>query len=183
MTDQSREALRRYFVLGYDDLKMRLTRRFGSPDIADDVLHETYLRLGQAAAIGPVRRPMFYLLRIAINIALQRFRRDSLFVTLSDAKAELGIADDAPDPARVVEARFEVEALQQALDDLTVRQREILFASRLEEVPLREIAERQGISQRMVEIELKRALAYCAQRLDREVIQRFGPRASQASDE
>lgn len=183
MTDQSRETLRRFFVLGYDELKSRLTRRFGSADIADDILHETYLRLDQVATIGPVRSPTFYLLRMAINIALQRFRRERLFVTLSDAKIAVGIPDDAPDPARAVEARFEVEALQQALDDLPPRQRAILLASRLEGVPLREIAEQHGISQRMVEIELKRALAYCALRLDREVIQRFGPQPSHASED
>jgi RNA polymerase sigma factor (sigma-70 family) len=74
-----------------------------------------------------------------------------------------------------------VEALQQALEGLTPRRREILLASRLEGVPLREIAQRHGISQRMVEIELRRALAYCSLRLDREAVQRFGPRPSKSS--
>lgn len=44
------------------------------------------------------------------------------------------------------------------------------------------IAEQIGISQRMVEIELKNALAHCAQRLNRKIVQRFGPRLSSSSD-
>ncbi|MDE1172063.1 MAG: RNA polymerase sigma factor [Parvibaculaceae bacterium] len=181
MTGESRETLRQFLVLDYEDLRRRLTHRLGSSDLAGDVLHETWLRLAQARTIGPVRSPKLYLLRVAMNIAFKRLRRDGRLVTLSDAKVALGIPDDAPDPARAAEAHFEVEALMQALGEISPRQREILLASRLEGIPLREIAERQGISQRMVEIELRRALAYCALCLDREVIQRFGPKSSRAS--
>jgi RNA polymerase sigma factor (sigma-70 family) len=181
VTEQSREALRRFLVLGYEDLRARLTSRLGSAELAGDALHETYLRLARPAAIGPVRSPKLYLLRIAMNIAAKRLRRERRFFSLSDAKSALGIRDDAPDPAQSAEARRELEALQQALEELTPRQRAILLASRLDGVPLREIAERHRLSQRMVEIELRRALAYCALRLDREVIQRFGPRPAQAS--
>lgn len=183
MSDQSRETLQRMLVLGYDDLRTRLTYRLGSADLAGDVLHETYLRLARPVPLGPVRSPKRYLLRIAMNIAFKRLRRDRRFFTLLDAKVALGLADDAPDPSRSVEARLEVEALQQALADLTPRRREILLASRLDGVPLREIAQRHGISQRMVEIELRRALASCALHLDREAIQRFGPRPGKASSQ
>jgi RNA polymerase sigma factor (sigma-70 family) len=176
MSEDSQEALRQFLVLGYDDLRMRLTRRLGSAELAGDVLHETYLKLSQPATVGPVRSPKHYLLRIAMNIALKRLRRERRFFSLSDAKIALGVADDAPDPARASAARLELEALRRALGALPARQREILLASRLDAVPLREIAARHGISQRMVEIELRRALAHCALHLDREVIQRFGPR-------
>jgi DNA-directed RNA polymerase specialized sigma24 family protein len=71
--------------------------------------------------------------------------------------------------------------LVQALADLTPRRRDILLASRLENIPLHVIAARLDVSQRLVEIELKHALAHCALRLDREVIQRFGPRLSKGS--
>ncbi|MEW6435558.1 MAG: RNA polymerase sigma factor [Pseudomonadota bacterium] len=182
MTDESQpEALRQFLILDYDELKSRLTRRLGSIELASDVLHETYLRLGGAGPAEPVRSPKLYVLRAATNIALKRLRRESRFVSLTDAKSALGITDDAPDPAKVVEARLEIEVLRQALKDLTPRQREILLSSRLDNVPLRDIAARLGISQRMVEIELRRALAFCALRLDREIVQRFGPRPGKDS--
>jgi RNA polymerase sigma-70 factor (ECF subfamily) len=46
---------------------------------------------------------------------------------------------------------------------------------------LSDIAEQLGISQRLVEKELKLALMLCGARLNRDIVQRFGPGASQAS--
>jgi RNA polymerase sigma-70 factor (ECF subfamily) len=176
MGDESLERLRELLVVGYNDLRTRLTYSLGSVELANDVLHETYLKLTQATVVGPVRSPKLYLLRIAMNLASNRLRRERRFFSLSDAEVALGIPDDGPDPSRAAEAQREIELLQQALRDLTPRQGDILLASRLDGVSLRELAVRHGISQRMVEIELRRALAYCARRLDREVVQRFGPR-------
>lgn len=188
MADDDRQSLRETLILRYEELRKRLTSRLGSAELAGDVLHETYLKLftprsDNVTAITPVRDPVGYLLRSAINVALQRFDRDKNFVSLAEATATLEIADDAPTPSQTVEGRLEVDALERALEDLPVRQREILLASRLDGVPLREIAERHGLSQRMVEIELKRAVAYCALRLDKKVVQRFGPQPSRESKE
>jgi RNA polymerase sigma-70 factor (ECF subfamily) len=181
MSDSSRDALRRVFVLGYDDLRTRLTRRLGSAERASDALHEAWLRIDSAAPRELLRRPKSYLLQIAFHAALRHLRVEKRFVTLSDAKIALGITDDTPNPERAAAARFEVETLARALSELTPRRRDILLASRLDGVALRDIAARLGISQRLVEIELRDALAHCALRLNREVVQRFGPRAPKDS--
>ncbi|MCK9919339.1 sigma-70 family RNA polymerase sigma factor [Microbacteriaceae bacterium K1510] len=170
-------------MLGYDEMRARLTRRFGSVELASDALHEAWLQIESAALDGTLRSPKHYLLRIAANIALKRLAADKRFVTLSDAKLAVGIVDHHPDPERASLARSDVQALARALADLTPRRRDILLASRLEGTPLREIAERLGISQRLVEIELKHALAHCALRLKRQTVQRFGPRPPQGSQE
>jgi RNA polymerase sigma factor (sigma-70 family) len=181
MSDSSRDILRRFFVLGYDELRTRLTHRLGSAELANDVLHETWLNLDRASPAGPVQSPKGFLLRMAINVALKRWSAEKRFVTLLDAKAAIGLVDDAPSPERSAVARSEVEVLVRALGDLTPRRRDILLASRLENIPLHMIAARLEISQRLVEIELKHALAHCALRLGRDVIQRFGPRPSKGS--
>lgn len=181
MTDTSREALRRSLILCYPDLKARLSRQLGSAELANDALQETYLRLSQGPELAPVSTPRPYLLRMAINIALRMLRRERGTVSLDDAKAAFDIADEAPDPYGSLEGRAELEAFRRAVAELTPRRRAILFASRIEQLPLRTIAERQGISQRLVEIELKHALAHCALRLDRELVRRFGPRPVRGS--
>jgi RNA polymerase sigma factor (sigma-70 family) len=181
MNDSNRAALRRFFVLGYDELRARLTRRFGSVELASDALHETWLRLESAVPAGVVRSPRNYLLQMAANVALRRLKADNNFVTLTDAKMAVGIADDAPDPECAAIASSEVAVLAKALSELTPRRREILLASRLDGVQLWAIAERLGVSQRLVEIELKHALAHCALRVDRNVIKRFGPRPPEGS--
>jgi RNA polymerase sigma factor (sigma-70 family) len=183
MSDSSRDTLRQVFLHGYDDLRTWLTRRLGSAELASDVLHETWLRIDSAAPVGVLRSPKRYLLRMAVNVAHKRFGVEKRFMTLSDAKAAVGIIDEAPGPERTAMARFELEALARAVEDLTPRRREVLIASRIQGVPLQAIAARLGVSQRLVEIELKHALAHCALRLDREVVQRFGPRAPKRSNE
>ena len=181
MAETDRETLRRLLVLGYDELKARLTRRLGSAELASDALHEAYLTLHRVPRLGHVRNMRFYLLRTAFNFALKQMRVDRRFVALSDVQMAVGIADDTPGQARVLAARNEIEALKNALTELTPRRREILLAARLEGVTLRAIADRFGVSQRLVEIELKHALAHCALRLDREAVQRFGPRPRRQS--
>src|SRR5262249_17511190 len=117
-----------------------------------------------------------YLLRIAFNIAVDRRRKASRLARQFEIKEVLDAPDDGPGAARVVEAREEMAALDRALEELTPRRRMILLASRLEGTPLRQLADQLGISQRMVEMELKFALEHCASRLNRnkKVTKHFG---------
>ncbi|OYU90485.1 MAG: hypothetical protein CFE29_06370 [Bradyrhizobiaceae bacterium PARB1] len=183
MSDSGRDTLRRVFELGYDDLRMRLVNRTGSNEIANDALHETWLRINRAAPSGPVHSPKGYIFRIAMNVVLQRWQVENRFATLSDAKMAIGIADDAPDPERATLARSEMDALVQAIGELTPRRRKILLAVRLDGQSLQETATQLGVSQRLVEIELRHALDHCAYRLDRDVVQRFGPKPAERSKE
>jgi RNA polymerase sigma-70 factor (ECF subfamily) len=181
MTVSRQHSLREIFLLNYDDLKVRLTQRLGSSELAADALQDTWLRLENVESAGPVHRPRPYILQIAYNIALKRLRRERHIATLDDARAALSLVDEAPDAAQVAEARSELLQLRQAVEELTPRRREILFASRLSGTPLHVLAERHGISQRMVERELKQAVLHCAKRLGRRIVQRFGPGALEAS--
>jgi len=123
-----------------------------------------------------------YILRIAYNLGLRSRKRRRAAVTLDDARAALHLIDEGPGPARILEARAELELLKQAMRELTPGRRAILLASRLQGIPLHEIAARYGISQRMVERELKHALTHCAERLGKKIIRRFGPRPRPVSD-
>jgi RNA polymerase sigma factor (sigma-70 family) len=181
MTDTSRDALRRSLILSYADLEARLSRQFGSSDLAKDALQETYIRLSRGRELPPVHKPKSYLLRMAVNIALGILRNGREAVSLDDAKAAFDIADEAPDQHSLLEGHADLEIFRRAVAELTPRRRAILFASRVEHIPSRTIAVRLKISQRLVEIELKHALAHCAQRLDRENVQRFAPKPAQRS--
>jgi RNA polymerase sigma-70 factor, ECF subfamily len=181
MSDSARSHLRQLLLGGYSELKARLAQRLGSAELAGDVLQDTWLRLEHAAPVGPIRHPKSYLLRIAYNIALKRRLAEPQTVTLDDARTALDLLDDAPDPAAVAEGRSDVARLKEAVAELTPRQQDILLASRLDNVPLAELAARYGISQRWVERELRRAVLHCARRLDRNIVQRFGPRRREGS--
>ncbi len=182
MVDASRDFLRRHYLLAYDELRTRLTQRLGSAELARDALQETWLRLETSAPAAPVDRPYPYLLRVALNLGLRSARRARETLTLDDARAALNLVDDSPSPAQICEARAELEMLKQAMKELTPRRREILLASRLEGLSMRDVAALHGISQRMAERELKSALTHCAERLGKKIIRRFGPRPSEVSN-
>lgn len=182
MTESGLELLHRLLMVEYESLKIQLARYLGSEDRASDALQDTWLRLQKAKPAGPVKRPYPYLLRIAYNMALKRARGERGNVTLEEAREALDLVDDAPDPERAAEARSEFAVLEKALSELTPRRRDILIASRVEGATLREIAARLDISQRLVEMELKLALIHCGESLGRKIIQRFGPRPVDGSN-
>jgi RNA polymerase sigma factor (sigma-70 family) len=183
MTEMTWATLRQLLVDGYDDLRRRLARRLGSRELATEILHETYLRLDRGAAeLGTIRSPRAYLFRTALNVAADYHRDpDERRLSKLEVDALRQIADTVLDPVKAIEARLEVATLERALNELTPRRRAILIAARLEEVPHAEIAARFGISTRMVEKELRTALLYCSQRLEKYSTDRFGRKPPETS--
>ena len=167
MTDASLAALRRVFLKRYEELKSRLARHLGSSDLAHDALQDTWLRLERGEGIATVRSRDAYLFRIAVNFARDRQRTEDRRLTSNEIETLLTIADDAPDAERVVEARSELRMLEAVMAELPPRQRAILLAARLDDLPRREIARRYRISTRLVQRELQEAQDYCAARMKR----------------
>jgi RNA polymerase sigma factor (sigma-70 family) len=167
MSDTSLLTLRRLLLEHYEDFKLRLTRRLGSAELAGDALQETWLRLERGEGIAGVRSHEAYLYRIACNLARDRLRADNRRLTTTEVAALLAVKDDAPDPARTVEARSDLRALKAIVLELPARQRAILLAARVAGWPRQKIAEHYKISQRLVQRELQEAQDYCAARLKR----------------
>jgi RNA polymerase sigma-70 factor (ECF subfamily) len=167
MTDPTLIALRQMLLDRYDVLTSWLTRRLGSADRASDAVQDAWLRLAHAQAIGPVRSPKSYLYRIVYNVARNHQDADHRYSTAVKIDATFDLADEAPDPAKIAEMRSELRALEAVMAELPERQREILLAARLDNMPLQEIADRLGISLRLVSKELQLAHEYCFLRLSR----------------
>ncbi|GKQ49775.1 RNA polymerase sigma factor [Bradyrhizobium sp. Ce-3] len=165
MSDATRTMLRSFLAARYDDLKVRLSRRLGSAELASDALQDTYVRLGRAEVAEAVQSPAAYLFRMAFNVAIDRQRAEKRRLANNEIQDLLHIVDDAPGPGQIAEARFELEALEKAIAELTPRRRVILLAARLQGMPQREIANRLGVSLRLVEKELRLAQEHCALKL------------------
>lgn len=165
MTETAWTTLRQLLADRYDELCRQLSRRLNSEDLAHETLHDTWLHLVQKEGSATIQNPASYLLRTALNLAIDRQRRTPRLARQEDADAFLDVPDQSPGPVQIIESQEDMGILRQALVELTPRQRFILLASRLEARPLREIADELGLSQRMVDIELRRALRHCAIRL------------------
>jgi RNA polymerase sigma-70 factor (ECF subfamily) len=160
-------VLRRLFLDRYDELKVRLTQRLGSADLATEVLQDTWLRLSHREPIGPVRDPVSYLFRMVLNVVQDRKRSEKRHLSAVEIENLLHLADTEPNPAEVAEARSDLRALALVLAELPPRRREILLAARLDDMPRDEIAARFGISPRLVFKELRLAHEYCLARMTR----------------
>ncbi|SDS19032.1 RNA polymerase sigma-70 factor, ECF subfamily [Halopseudomonas litoralis] len=157
----------------YAELRNRLKMRLGSYSQADDILHDTWIQLHQKRSQAETKSPLAYLHRMAMNISVNDFRRQEFFEV--DTEALLHIADDTLGPEDHTLVTDDIRQLHKALSHLSPRRRDILLASRIYEVPHKELAERYDISTRMIEKELRSALEFCCKHLGREFIQRFGP--------
>jgi RNA polymerase sigma factor (sigma-70 family) len=170
------------FLDNYEDFRRRLRRRLRSDDLADDVMQETYLRVEKLAMPeGHATHPTSYLFRMALNMAADHHRSQGRLLTGEEVDDLLHAVDDIVDPSTVLASQQDIAALSVALEGLTRRQREILLAARVVELPQADIAARHGISVRMVGKELKKALETCATKTGRRSIQRFGPGARETS--
>jgi RNA polymerase sigma factor (sigma-70 family) len=159
-------TLLRHVIIGrYEQIRSRLTRSLGSRELAAEVLHETYLRLHRSDAIGVINHPESYIFQIARNIAADMRRNERRRAAQAGSLATILHPDDAPDLAKEMEARSQVNVLKQALSDLSPRRRAILIAARIDGLSHDTIAQRFGTSRTMVQKELRRALEHCVERL------------------
>lgn len=177
MPDMIQKPLRELFLARYKEFRQRLWNRLGSKNLADDALHETWLRIDGVGDGVVVKYPAAYLFRIALNVAEEQRRSSARIMSLAEVDDLYQVADELADPARIIMGEIEIEAFRAVLNELSPRRREIIIAARLRDVPHTDIARRFGVSLRTVEKELKAGLEYCCERLNKHYIQRFGPRS------
>jgi RNA polymerase sigma factor (sigma-70 family) len=160
MPENAIPALRDFLVQRYDDLKLRLTRHFGSAEMAGDALHDVWLRL-ESRDVSGVQDIGAYLMRMAINIAIDRQRSNGLLLNAEELDALVELPDPTPGPAQLTEARSELAVLVAAMEKLPLRRQKILVMVRWEGLTQREVAERLGLSLRTIEKELRKAHEHC----------------------
>ncbi len=167
MSETTLGALRQLLVDRYDEIKAKLTQRIGSADLAGDALQDTWLRLTLAETLGPVRSLESYLFRTVFNVAQERRRSERRFLSTVEIQKLLFLVDESPNPEQAAEARSELEALETILSEMPARRRLILLMARMDGLARQEIADRLGVSLRLVSKELSLAHEYCVARQGR----------------
>jgi RNA polymerase sigma-70 factor (ECF subfamily) len=151
-----------------------LTARLGSPEAAADVAQDAYVRMLSLEDPDRVQNPRSFLFRTAVNLAVDRARRDRrersfLAESVSERDATgSGREWTEHSPEGDLRARERAREISAALAELPSSCREAFLMHRFEGLPYGEIAQRLGVSKSMVEKHLIRALEHLRQRLRQE---------------
>ena len=129
-----------------------LARSRMSQEDIDDVIQEAYCRLSSLDGFEAVDRPDAYFFSIARNLLASQMRRARVVQIEAVAEIEaLAPFDEAPSPERQASARMELERVRTLVAALPERCRRIFEMRKIEGLPQREIAERLGVTESMVE--------------------------------
>jgi len=140
---------------------LRFFARRAQRQDASDLVQESFIRFADARAktAGDIDRPEAYLNRIATNLLRNRAK-----TALRRSLASHVSADDVPlaghDPIAALEARDQIERLQNALTSLPPKTRGIFLAHRLDGLSYKDIATRTGLSVKGVEWHMTKAIAH-----------------------
>lgn len=147
-------------------LKAWLRRKLGCPDQAADVAQDTFLRLLTAKTLpADLAEPRAYLTTAARRLMLDRLRRERIEQAYLEAMARTLYAQpqQAPSPEAVMSAIQALAQLAEALATLAPKGREAFLLHYLEDETQPAVAERLGISVRMVQKYLAQGLLRCHQ--------------------
>ncbi|WP_333837437.1 RNA polymerase sigma factor [Novosphingobium sp.] len=164
VSQATRHQLMRALQDRYAELKAKLSRSF-APDLVEDALHDTWLRLQQPRDLGAARDPASYLTRAIANRARNILTSRERLLDFTDISNLVDAVHDAPGPDIIAGDRREIARMQEALAELTERQQDIFYESFMGNESHQALAERYGVTLRTVQKELQRAVEHCAKRM------------------
>jgi RNA polymerase sigma factor (sigma-70 family) len=151
------------------ELRLRALRYCRTGEAADDLVHDTFLRLITYQGGRGVTHPRAFALGVMRNLMMDALRRAQVvaFDAIADVD-ELGATDDLPGPEAVLIGRDELQRLRTAIAELPLQCRRAFTLRKVYDLPMAAIADRLGISVSMVEKHVAKGLRLCAERLMRE---------------
>ena len=135
-----------------------------------DLVQQVFLRLAQYGEAGGVQNPDGYIFRTAANTLndhlRQQMNRERL---VGESRMAASVCEPVASPERLVAHQEGVARLAAALRELPERTRDIFVLRRFEGLKHGEIARLQGISERAVEKQVAKAVAYLSKVLDHDL--------------
>ncbi|MHB8283331.1 MAG: RNA polymerase sigma factor [Caulobacteraceae bacterium] len=135
----------------------KLDKLSGSRPASEDALQDAFVKLDGYRREHAVAHPKAFLVRVAINLALNERRRMSRRDHGDLSTRTEFLSDDQPLQDEVLAARERLHVVSTALMTLPARTREVFLMHRLEALRYKEIAERLAISVSAVEKHIARA--------------------------
>jgi len=143
-----------------------LRRRLSIAEDAEDVAQETYIRMMRYEGSSELNSPSAMLFRIAVNVANDHgraavARRSNRHTKIDDIE----LTSDLPSVEREILASQTLDLLLETIEQLPPKCRQVFLLSRASDMTYPEIAAHCGISVKMVEKHISRAIAACLEKV------------------
>jgi RNA polymerase sigma factor (sigma-70 family) len=139
-------------------LRRMLRRRGRSPEEADDLMQELFVRVLLYCRQGrEIQDPERFLKRATLNLSAKAYRREHRDLYVNEPVEELALADQRFAPEALAIADESLERLQCALDALEPRTRDVYYMHRIHGFSYEQIASHFGISVSAIEKHIARA--------------------------
>lgn len=159
------------------DVRRWLRKRVASDAAIDDIVQEAYCRVAALSSIAHIDNGRAYFFRAVSSIFIDQLRRAR--VVRIDSVTEIGslnVVDEEPSPERVVSARRDLARVKRLIEDLPAKCRRIMELRRIDGLPQREVAERLGVTENVVEAQSIRGLRLVMKALEDEGASDVAPR-------
>jgi len=149
----------------YRELVCFLNAKLGNRQVAEDVVHDAYVRVLERTSETPIDQPRAFLYRTALNLVIDGHRRNALrqVEPLDVLDHEERFSSYAPHTSQDQAQRLEL--LERALAELPAPCRHSFLLRKLEGLSHSQIAERLGISRSLVEKHIVNAMKHCRVRM------------------
>lgn len=159
-TDVLEPTLCEIFIANRPQLWRVAQKIVRTPDWADEVLQDAYLKLVDGSTMQDVRKPLSYCSQVVRNLALDYFRRHAVeanYRTYCDDVEELQVAGGIT-PDQGLDERHILREVDRVLDTLPARTRLAFELYRLGGMTQRDIGVRLGCSATLVNFMIRDAI-------------------------
>lgn len=148
------------------DIHKYVLLRFGNADLAEDVTQETFIRFMEVDEPSKIENPRGYLLRIAANLCIDHLRKNKVqFIDAETAVDNGNLLGNQTSPEDILLGSELEKRLFRALSSMPQKLKIVFLLHRYDGKTTMEVANQLGISRRMAQKNLAKAMNYLHKRL------------------
>ncbi|WP_262967257.1 RNA polymerase sigma factor [Methylobacter psychrophilus] len=150
------------YLTHQSELRFHLTRIVDCPDIAADLVQESFIIFFREAKRQTIDHPRGFLFRIAKNLAYDHIKHRKITENYQQTKDQALLpSSEFPSAEKLASIDERLAAITRILDDLPLRTREIFILNRVYGMTYVETAKELNISDSAVEKHMAKALLHC----------------------
>lgn len=162
MPGHSHERIRwiaRHIIPAEPQIRASLRASGATPDEVDDLVQDAYCRFAAMLSVDGIDRPAAYFMQMVKNLRRDRLRRDKVvqFEEFTETATPF-VSLDGEDLEAQIGARRELRMVDDVLANLPERCRTIFTLKRIEGLSQKQIAEQLGVSETIVENDVRKAV-------------------------